>query len=118
MRKSGGWPLSYTVIPRLAQHAKPARAVVGGPKDWPDPNPKQNHLLYLSYLPNDQHPIAADIGSPYWRKAIDLNDRRRLLYRLKYCERTFPNCLCSGTIPVSRLPLCFLTGSSRQFILR
>ena len=38
-RKSGGWLLSYTVMPRLAQHVKPARAAVGDPKDWPDPHP-------------------------------------------------------------------------------
>jgi hypothetical protein len=70
--------LSYTVVPRQAQHAKSARAVVGGPP------PKQNRLLYLPHLPNDQRPTGADIGSPYWRKAIGLNDRWRLFHHPKY----------------------------------
>lgn len=60
-------------------HTTSSSACLPAPRNWPDPHPKQNRLLYLSHLPNDQRPVGVDIGSPYWRKAIDLNDRRRLL---------------------------------------
>lgn len=85
-----------TVMPHQAQHAKPVRAVVGGPSKI------ASSICPTS--PTDQRPIGADLGSPYWRKAIDLNDRRRLLYHPKYCERMFPTCLCSRTVPVNLLP--------------
>ena len=92
-------------MPRLAQHVKPVRAVVGGPKVCPIPTQSEIASSICSTSPTSsarQELISVQhIGG----RPLVLNDRRRLLYHPKYCEKMFPNCLCSRTVPVSLLPL-------------